>query len=101
MSAFKKTEVKHSLTVRGETIFDLYDFIAWSFFYEDTNGDDGGNEDDNDEEDGDLWMEDCRLVVSAGFAVEALGRPDQGKLAKHDHRDGDTEDDDLIILLER
>ena len=54
MSAFKKTEVKHSLTVRGETIFDLYDFIAWSFFYEDTNGDDDGNEDDNDEEDGDL-----------------------------------------------
>ena len=44
-------------------------------------------------------MEACRLVVSAGFAVEALGGPDQGKLAKHDHRDEDTQDDDDGDLL--
>ena len=38
-------------------------------------------------------------MVSAGFAVEALGGPDQGKLAKHDHRDEETEDDDDSDLL--
>ena len=37
-------------------------------------------------------------MVSAGFAVEALGGPDQGKLAKHDHRDEDDDDGDLLHI---
>ena len=56
-----KTKGKHLLAVRGD-------------------GDDDGNDDENDgddedddDDDDDLCMEDCRLVVSAGFAVEAPG----------------------------
>ena len=94
VSAFKKTEVKHSLTVRGESNYQP-DHVFEDFNSDD--GDDDGNDDDSDDDnDNGEDMTTCEWrIADLWYQLGLRWKPEallSTRLAKHDHHYEDGDD---------